>query len=124
MLLLVVVGWLNIGFFIFFCRNWNIMKSIGMVNMLNIVFMSILFIVFVLIEELLMVFVFLENISGSKLRIKVKEVMRIGCRCVFVFLMVVFIIDKFCFFCCMVNFMIRMVFFVSKLMSMMSVICR
>lgn len=55
-------------------------------------------------------------VSGSMLRLKVRDVIKIGCRCWWVVCVVVFMRFMLWLKFFLVNFMIKMVFFVERLM--------
>lgn len=71
----------------------------------------------------ILVFVLLVSISGIMLVMKVNDVIRIGCSCKCVVLSMVVSGLVFLFFFVWVNFMIRIVFLVVRLISIMKLIC-
>lgn len=77
----------------------------------------------VLIVLFFIVFVFVVIISGISFVINENDVIRIGWKCCLVVLIVVLVIDKFCWFFCIVYFIISMVFLLSNLISIIKLSC-
>lgn len=100
------------------------MKKIGMKKMVSIVVVIMLFVMFVLMVWCVLVLVFVLMMSGSMLNMNVSEVMRMGCSCMWVVLSMVFM--RLCFCVCrfFVNLMIKMVFFVDRLIVVSSFILK
>lgn len=100
------------------------MKNKGMNSIVSIVVLIMLLNMLVLMVCWVLVFVFEVSISGVMFSVKVSEVMRMGCNCSIVVLIVVFI--RFVFLVCnwCVNLMMRMVFLVESLMMVIMLILK
>lgn len=101
-----------------------VMKNIGIKKMVSSVLLIILLNILVLIVCCVLLLVLLVSISGIIFNVKVREVIRIGCKCSFVVVNVVLIRFFFFFINCFVNLIIRIVFLVESLIRVIRFILK
>lgn len=100
------------------------MKNIGIISRLSRVVNSMLLIMLVLMVWWELVLVLVEIVIGIMFMMNVNDVIRIGWKCRCVVLMVVLCRFLFVVCCFIVNFMIRIVFFVVRLIMVIRLILK